>query len=241
MSQGMSAGNGPVQLKDGNGVVYPADSTQPSQIVGNTAAATTDTGNPVKIGGKYSASPPTYTDGQRGDARIDKTGVLFTHIYGDDGAGGVQVIRAASAAQRGNSFLGALFANCFSLIHNGASLDALTKANASSRIASSAASVNATSAKASAGEVYRAIGNNTKAAVIYLKIYNKASAPTVGTDTPVLTIPIPASAPFNIDIGGANGFYLGTGIAYGFTTDAADNGTTALGSGDILGFNLTYS
>ena len=63
----------------------------------------------------------------------------------------------------------------------------------------------------------------------------------MGTDIPVLTIPIPASAPFNLDIGGANGHYFGTGIAYAFTTDAADSGTTALLSGDILGFNLTYA
>lgn len=116
-----------------------------------------------------------------------------------------------------------------------------SKPNAASRIASAAASVNATSAKATPGDVFRAMGYNAKASVVYLKIYNKASAPTVGTDTPVLTIPLAASSVFNHDIGGDIGFGLDTGIAYGFTTDAANNGTTALLAGDILGFTLIYA
>jgi hypothetical protein len=111
-------------------------------------------------------------------------------------------------------------------------------ANATSRIASAAASTNPTSAKASAGQVFKAYGNNAKASVVYLKIYDKASAPTVGTDTPKITVPIAASSRFEIAL---DGFYLATGIAYGFTTDAADNGTTALLAADILGFTLTYA
>lgn len=41
---------------------------------GNTAAGAADSGNPVKIGGKYNATPPTLTDGQRGDLQLDSTG-----------------------------------------------------------------------------------------------------------------------------------------------------------------------
>ncbi len=110
--------------------------------------------------------------------------------------------------------------------------------NASSRIASAAGSVNATSAKASAGTAFRAMGNNVKASVVYLKLYNKASAPTVGTDVPVITVPIAASGVFDKML---DRYYFSTGIAYGFTTDAADNGTTALTAGDILDFTLTYA
>ncbi|HUC90008.1 MAG TPA: hypothetical protein VMR45_04355 [Patescibacteria group bacterium] len=43
-------------------------------IVGNVAASTTDSGNPVKVGGKYNASVPTLTDGQRGDLQLDNSG-----------------------------------------------------------------------------------------------------------------------------------------------------------------------
>jgi hypothetical protein len=38
--------------------------------------------------------------------------------------------------------------------------------------------------KASAGQVYSLFVSNINAAVRYLKLYNKASAPTVGTDVP---------------------------------------------------------
>jgi hypothetical protein len=115
---------------------------------------------------------------------------------------------------------------------------AAVKPTSVSRIPSAAGSVNATSAKAAAGEVWLANGYNAKAAVVYLKIYNKATAPTVGTDTPFVTLAIPALSTFNFEI---NGLEMDTGIGYGFTTDATDNGATALTAGDILGFNLVYS
>lgn len=107
-----------------------------------------------------------------------------------------------------------------------------------SRIPSSAATVNATSAKATAGKLFSVNGHNASAGVIYLKFYNKATAPTVGTDTPVLTLAIPASVPFSFDL---DGFVFATGIGYGLTTVAADNGTTAVGAGDILGLNVVYN
>lgn len=44
------------------------------QVQGNSAAAATDSGNPVKIGGVYNATLPTYATGQRGDIQIDQNG-----------------------------------------------------------------------------------------------------------------------------------------------------------------------
>lgn len=105
----------------------------------------------------------------------------------------------------------------------------------------SAASTNGTSAKASAGQVYTIIATNINAAVRYLKIYNKASAPTVGTDTPVLTIPIPgnaAGAGFTLDTGGM-GIAFATGIAYALTTGVADADTGAVAANEIV-VNLLY-
>lgn len=107
-----------------------------------------------------------------------------------------------------------------------------------SRIPSSAASTNPTSAKASAGRLFHANGYNSSATVTYLKFYNKASAPTVGTDTPVLTLALPPTAVFAYDLAG---FRFATGIAYGLTTDAADAGTTAVAAGAILGLNVVYA
>ncbi len=107
-----------------------------------------------------------------------------------------------------------------------------------SRIVSAAADTNATSAKASAGRLYFAFGYNAAAAVRYLKFYNKASAPTVGTDTPVLTLALPPSSAFAFDW--PLGFSFATGIAYGMVTAAADNSTAALTAADVVGLNVGY-
>jgi hypothetical protein len=47
-----------------------------------------DSGNPLKVGGKYNATAPTYDDGDRGDAQLDSRGNLLnslgTKIAGED-------------------------------------------------------------------------------------------------------------------------------------------------------------
>lgn len=96
----------------------------------------------------------------------------------------------------------------------------------------SAATTNATSVKNAAGNLYSIAASNVNAAARFLKIYNKASAPTVGTDVPVLVIPIAASAVVNINFG-TYGLRLGTGIALAITGAAADNDTTAIGAADV--------
>ena len=108
-----------------------------------------------------------------------------------------------------------------------------------SRIVSAAADTNATSAKASPGTLYSVKGYNAAAAARYLKFYNKATAPTVGTDTPVLTIYLPATTAFALDW--PMGRFFDTGIAYGMVTGAADNSTAALTAADVLGLNVEYS
>jgi hypothetical protein len=99
-----------------------------------------------------------------------------------------------------------------------------------------AASTNATSVKASAGQVYGwALYNNT-ASARFVKIYNKASSPTVGTDTPAFTIIIPASGGTNVEW--SNGIPLGTGIALAITGLIADSDTTAVAADDVHGVLL---
>lgn len=100
----------------------------------------------------------------------------------------------------------------------------------------SAATTNATNLKASGGNVYTIIATNTNAAVRFLKLYNKASAPTVGTDTPVMTLPIPgntAAAGFTLDTGGM-GIAFGTGIGYATTTGVADSDTGAVAANEVV-------
>ena len=97
---------------------------------------------------------------------------------------------------------------------------------------SSAASTNATSVKASAGTVYGIVASNTGAAAAFVKLYNKASAPTVGTDVPVLTIPIPASSAVSLNMG-VLGHRFATGIALAITNLAADSDTTAIAAAQV--------
>jgi len=96
----------------------------------------------------------------------------------------------------------------------------------------SAASTNATAVKTSAGTLYSITASNTNAAVRYLKLYNKASAPTVGTDVPVLTIPIPAGSVVTVPFG-SQGYRFATGIALAITAAAADTDTTAVAASEV--------
>lgn len=104
------------------------------------------------------------------------------------------------------------------------------------RLLSAAATTNATSVKASAGTLLRVTGHNAKASALFLKLYNKASAPTVGTDTPKKTLRLAPSADFNFELN--DGYDIG--IAYAITGAAADADATALLAGDVVCLNVDY-
>lgn len=108
------------------------------------------------------------------------------------------------------------------------------------RLLASAATTNATLVRASAGRLFQIVGLNNVASVRYLKLYNKASVPTVGTDVPVLTIALKASDRFEVDLN-PYGQFFSTGIAFAITGAVADNDTTAIAANDILGLNVWYS
>ena len=121
---------------------------------------------------------------------------------------------------------------------NGATWDPASYPRAASRIVSAAGDTNSTLAKGEPGYLHEVIGYNAAAAVRYLKIYNKATAPTVGTDVPMLTIPLPAETAFHLVF---SPIYFSTGIGYGMVTAAADNSTAALTAADVVGLNVVYS
>jgi hypothetical protein len=100
----------------------------------------------------------------------------------------------------------------------------------------SAATTNATSAKASAGSVYQISLYNAAASQVSFKLYNKASAPTVGTDVPIATFPIAANSFRDITI--PLGLPCAAGIAYAITANRGDTDTTAVVADDVHGFML---
>lgn len=94
----------------------------------------------------------------------------------------------------------------------------------------SAATTNAASVKASAGSLFELSLSNVTAATVYLKLYNKASAPTVGTDVPIMTIPVAAGAVWSAEFGRI-GKRFSAGIALAITGAAAATDTTAIAAG----------
>lgn len=100
-----------------------------------------------------------------------------------------------------------------------------------------AASTNATSIKASAGQLYGWQIVNNASSVRYVKFYNKASAPTVGTDVPVFTLGLAANTSANVL--NSIGIAYSTGIAIAITAGIADNDTTAVSANDLV-VNIFY-
>jgi hypothetical protein len=92
--------------------------------------------------------------------------------------------------------------------------------------------------KGSAGQVYGWYLYNNATSIRIVKLYNKATAPTTGTDTPSHTIVLPPN-------GGANvftdlGFSFSSGIGIAVTTGIADSDTTAPAANDVI-INLFYN
>ena len=87
-------------------------------------------------------------------------------------------------------------------------------------------SADATNIKGSAGVVYGVVAVNTGGSACYLHLYNSASAPTVGTTTPVVTFPLPASGGVAFPL--THGMAFATGIGLGIaTTVGGSTGVTA--------------
>lgn len=100
----------------------------------------------------------------------------------------------------------------------------------------SAATTNATNVKASAGKLGFCVVTNINAAVRYLKFYNTAAAPTVGTDVPVLVFAIPGAT-----TGGGiavpippQGLNFTTGLSFALTTGVATADTGAVAANELV-------
>lgn len=103
----------------------------------------------------------------------------------------------------------------------------------------STASTNATSVKATPGALYSVVAVNTSATVYYLKLYDKATAPTCASDTVVQTYPVPPNTAYNpvvIPFTAPVGFQAGIGFC--LTGGIADNDNTNAATG--VAINLVF-
>lgn len=78
---------------------------------------------------------------------------------------------------------------------------------------------------------------NEGASAAYVKLYNKATAPTVGTDVPEMTFPVPAAVGgvpgvANPNIG-FHGFRFALGMGIAITRNAVHSDTTAVGASEV--------
>jgi hypothetical protein len=102
-----------------------------------------------------------------------------------------------------------------------------------------AATNNSTSLKGSAGTVYAIqTGSIAASAPYYLKLYDKATAPTCGTDTPVGVFLVPpTNSGNNVSVVVGKAFTLG--IGYCVVTGIANNDNTAVPAATVL-VNIDY-
>jgi hypothetical protein len=103
----------------------------------------------------------------------------------------------------------------------------------------SAATVNATQVQGSPARLMTIVASNINAADRYLKLYDKAAAPVVGTDVPVLTVKIPAGGTPVVVNFGALGLDMAAGIGFGLTTGATDADAVAVAAAEIK-VNFAY-
>jgi hypothetical protein len=92
---------------------------------------------------------------------------------------------------------------------------------------------NATSIKASAGSIVGMWCSNTNGSAQWIKLYDKASAPTVGADVPVLTIGVPANGGFLNPIPSTASLSFLNGIATATTGNSGDGDTTPVAAGTL--------
>jgi hypothetical protein len=92
--------------------------------------------------------------------------------------------------------------------------------------------------KQSAGKLYGWFLHNAHTATLFVKFYNATAAnTTVGTTTPIMTIPIPAGASANVHFN--KGIAFSTALCIAATTGVADNDTGAPGANLVIA-NIFY-
>jgi hypothetical protein len=91
--------------------------------------------------------------------------------------------------------------------------------------------------KSSAGQIYGWYLFNNAPTVRYIKLYNKAKAPSVGADTPAMTIPLPCGAAANVIV--PSGIAFSHGIGIGATTGVGD-GNVGMPAPNEVVVNIIY-
>ncbi len=203
---------------DGSGVTQPVSGTfwQATQPVSGTVSITSNSAvNVAQVAG-------TTTDVNSGSKSAGTQRIVIatdqpqlTNALKVDGSGVTQPVSGTITANAGTGNFNV----------------AATTGGSTPSHTISANTTNATSTKGSAGQIYGFCISNANAAARYFKLYNKATAPTVGSDTPVMTVQIPASS--TVARAFPVGLAFSTGIAWAVTTGITNADTGAVGTSDL--------
>lgn len=106
----------------------------------------------------------------------------------------------------------------------------------------SAASTNSTLVLGKSALLNSLVVVNTTTTLYYLKLYNKATAPTCGTDTPAWTIPVPfgaSSSGGGVTVPMGQGLIFSSGLGFCLTGAIADSDTTVAATGVAINFGVS--
>lgn len=101
----------------------------------------------------------------------------------------------------------------------------------------SSASTNSTVVKASNARMGAIVASNNGASPAYVKLYNKSTAPVVGTDVPVFTFMIPSGA--SLSFPSTYAIFFSSGLGLAITNLIADTDTTAVALNQVS-VNIHY-
>lgn len=214
------------------------DLTGGAWVQGAVAAGAADSGNPVKIGGRFNTSAPTLANGQRGDVQITPGGSLIVAVgvqggaqagvgnygSGDGNNAGTGTLSTASLSQlyNGTTFDRQRSINSAQAAGTGTAAVAIAPTSAASGGISPAVSASAENnhvLKASAGNAYNASATNLTATAGFLVLLNATTAPADGPITPLACAPLPANQAASINYGNIPGVFS-TGITAVVTSAA---------------------
>lgn len=187
-----------------------------------TVQVTVDGTNWISLGGttalinvSSALTAATIASGTQGIFQLDVsafTGVRVTALAAITGAATVTLM-----VNEGSGIVG--IDTPVVLAAGTAAIGTISTPTGSNIAVTSTASTNASVQKATAGTIFELTASNPTATAAFVKLYNKATAPTVGTDIPVLTIPLPAGSVQQFPFGQI-GKRFATGIGMAITAGA---------------------
>lgn len=210
------------------GVLCSPSGAASTPVQGNVASAATDSGNPVKIGGVYNTTTPTFTNGQRGDIQIGSRGAAHVQLLAPDSGSAITANTPADGVANAGVALRTL---SFNAQFNGSTWDRQVACTNTVAVSVTAAAtteiVPLTSAQvvricsvalsmSAAGTLQFRYGTGTNCAT---GITNLSGVMTMATGTP-LTIAEPVSGALRAPAGQAVCITAATGNVTGWVTYA---------------------